>query len=213
MASRLCIRQKRGSGLQTIEIVDGKTMPTYFLFTRKQRSSATLLVVNGGVALFLYWAAHTYLPTLTSDTEALFQLLHILDIAIWVVEAMLLGLALWFWIENKHVEVKVTPTTLSYVDPTFGDVSWEVSTADITELRQVSDVRNEYLSNLIMLKDGRQKQLMYGNYRGFDRRAFFDALVLANPDIIVPDSPYRYKMQRPLWAKRIRRKIGLDKNR
>lgn len=209
----MSILQNQGLGGHTIECYEGKTMPTYFLYTRQQRSSATLLVVNAGVALFLYWAAHTYLPTLTSDTEALNQLLYVLDIAIWVVEAMLLGLALWFWIENKRVEVKVTPTTLSYVDPTFGDVSWEVNTADITELKQVSDVRNEFLSNVILLKDGGQKQLMYGNYRGFDRRAFFDALVLANPNITVPDSLYRYKMQRPRWAKRIRSKIGLDKNR
>ena len=61
-----------------------------------------------------------------------------------------------------------------------------------------------------MLKNGEQKQLMYGNYRGFDRRAFFDALVLANPKIIIPDSIYSYKIQRPSWAKRIRKKFGLD---
>lgn len=188
-------------------------MPTYFLYTRKQRSSAILLIFNAGVALVLYYAAHQYLPALSSDTEALSQLLYIMDIAIWLVEALLLGLALWFWIENKHIEVRVTPSMLSYADPTFNDVSWQVDTDDIVELKQVSDVRKEHLQNLIKLKDGTHKQLMYGNYRGFNRRAFFDALVLANPNIIVPGNPYRYTMHRPLWAKRIRRAIGLDKHR
>ncbi|MCX2801880.1 hypothetical protein OQJ68_08795 [Microbulbifer thermotolerans] len=185
-------------------------MKNYFLFTRKQRSSALLLIFNAGVALLLYLAAHKYLPDLTSDKAALIQLLDVLDIAIWVVEVILLGLALWFWIENKQVRVCVTPTTLSYFDPTFTDVSWEVDICDIAELKQVSDTRQEFFSNLIVLKNGEQKQLMYGNYRGFDRRAFFDALVLANPNIIVPESIYSYKIQRPSWAKRIRKKLGLD---
>ncbi|WP_372965908.1 hypothetical protein [Marinobacter sp.] len=183
-------------------------MTTYFIFTRKQRSSALLLVVNAVVALLLYLAAHKYLPGLTSDQDALTQLFDILDIAVWVVEAILLGLAFWFWFENKEIRVCVTPTTLSYFDPTFSDVSWEVSISDIKELKQVSDTGQEFFSNLIVLKNGEQKQLMYGNYRGFDRRSFFDALVLANPDMIVPENIYSYKIQRPAWAKRIRKKFG-----
>ncbi|WP_049722971.1 hypothetical protein [Gilvimarinus polysaccharolyticus] len=185
-------------------------MTTYFIFTRKQRSSALLLIVNAGVAFLLYVAAHKYLPNLTVDKNALIQFLDILDIAIWVVEAILLGLALWFWFENKEVRVCVTPTTLSYFDPTFNDVSWQVNVSDITELKQISDAMQEFSSNIIVLKNGEKKQLMYGNYRGFDRRAFFDALVLANPDIIVPENTYSYKIQRSSWAKRIRKKFGLD---
>jgi len=188
----------------------GKNMTTYFIFTRKQRASALLLIINAGVTLLLYLAAHKYLPNLTSDKSALTQLFEVLDIAIWVVEAILLGLALWFWLENKQIRVCVTPTTLSYFDPTFTDVSWQINISDITELKQVSDTRRDFVSNLIMLKNGEQKQLMYGNYRGFNRRAFFDALVLANPNIVVPESIYSYKIQRPLWAKRIRKKFGLE---
>ncbi|GAA6173370.1 hypothetical protein NBRC116592_30400 [Colwellia sp. KU-HH00111] len=186
------------------------TMTTYFTFTRQQRSSALLLMVNAGVALLMYLAAHKYLPNLTSDKNALTQLLDILDIAIWVVEAFLLGLALWFWLENKQIKVCVTSSYLSYFDPTFSDVSWQVNIFDITELKQVSDSRQDFMSNLIVLKNGEQKQLMYGNYRGFDRRAFFDALVLANSNIIVPENIYSYKIQRPSWAKRIRKRLGLD---
>ncbi|HAW93779.1 MULTISPECIES: hypothetical protein [unclassified Arsukibacterium] len=185
-------------------------MKIYFTFMRKQRSSALLLILNAGVLLLLYLAAHKYLPDLTSDKNALGQLFKILDIAIWIVEAILLGLALWFWLENKQVRVCVSSTTLSYFDPTFNDVSWQVNILDIIELKQVSDVRQDFLSNLIVLKNGEHKQLMYGNYRGFDRRAFFDALVSANPNISVPNSIYSYKKQRPLWAKRIRKKLGLD---
>lgn len=185
-------------------------MTTYFIFTRKQRSSALLLVFNAGVALLLYLAAHKFLPNLTSDRVALTQLLDVLDIAIWVVEAALLGLAMWFWFENKQIRVCVTPTDLSYFDPTFSDVGWQVNIFDIKELKQVSNVRQDFLSNLIVLKNGEQKQLMYGNYRGFDRQGFFDALVLANPNIIVPENIYSYKIQRPSWAKRIRKRLGLD---
>ena len=185
-------------------------MKTYFIYTRKQRSTALLLVFNAGVALLLYLAAHKYLPVLTSDINALTEFFAVLDIAIWIVEAVLLGLALWFWFENKQIRVSVMPTILSYFDPTFKDVDWKVNVFDIVELKQVSDVRKDFFSNIIVLKNGEQKQLMYGNYRGFDRRAFFDALVLANPKIIIPDSIYSYKIQRPSWAKRIRKKFGLD---
>lgn len=185
-------------------------MTTYFLFTRKQRSSALLLVFNAGVALLLYLAAHKFLPNLTSDRDSTAQLLDVFDIAIWAVEAILLGLAMWFWFENKQIRVCVTANKLCYFDPTFWDVEWQVNVFDIKELKQVSNVRQDSFSNLIVLKNGEQKRLMYGNYRGFDRQAFFDALVLANPNIIVPENKYSYKTQRPSWAKRVRKKLGLD---
>jgi hypothetical protein len=67
-------------------------MATHFIFTRKQRSSALLLVFNAGVALVLYGAAHRYLPNLTSDSTALNELFDVLDIAIWFIEATLVGI-------------------------------------------------------------------------------------------------------------------------
>ena len=161
-------------------------MGSLFIFTRKQRSSAILLVFNAVVALLLYLAAHEYLPNLSYDKNALAELFSVLDIAIWIIEAILIGLALWFWFENKEIRVCVTPTTLSYFDPTFSDVNWQVNVFDIEELKQVSDTRQDYFSNFIVLKNGEKKQLMYGNYRGFDRRKFFNALVLANPKISEP---------------------------
>ncbi|MCF2949936.1 hypothetical protein L0668_17585 [Paraglaciecola aquimarina] len=185
-------------------------LANYFIYTKKQRSSSMSLVLNGGILFFLYLAAHKYLPYLTNDKSALSQLLDILDIAIWFVEAFIFGLAIWFWFENKEIKVCVTPTTLSYFDPTFSDVSWQVNISDITELKQITDTRQDFSSNLIVLKNGDTKQLMYGNYRGFDRRAFFDALVLANPNITVPEKIYSYKIQRPTWAKRIRNKFGIN---
>ena len=184
-------------------------MATHFTFKRKQRSSALLLVFNAGVALVLYEAAHRYLPNLTSDITALNQIFDVLDIAIWFIEAALLGLALWFWCENKEIRVCVSSTKLSYVDPTFSDVSWQVNIDDITELKQVSDTRQN-TANLIVLKSGEKKQLMYGNYCGFNRRAFFDALAAANPNIILPNKLYRYQIQTPSWAKRIRKKFGIE---
>ena len=184
-------------------------MATHFTFKRKQRSSALLLVFNAGVALVLYEAVHRYLPNLTSDITALNQIFDVLDIAIWFIEAALLGLALWFWCENKEIRVCVSSTKLSYFDPTFSDVSWQVNIDDITELKQVSDTRQN-TANLIVLKSGEKKQLMYGNYRGFNRRAFFDALAAANPNIILPNKLYRYQIQTPSWAKRIRKKFGIE---
>ena len=183
-------------------------MATHFIFTRKQRSSALLLVFNAGVALVLYEATHRYLPILTTDSTALNELFDVLDIAIWFIEATLLGLALWFWCEDKEIRVCVSSTKLSYFDPTFGDISWQVNIDDITQLKQISDTR-QHISNFIVLKSGENKQLMYHNYRGFNRHAFFEALATANPNIILPDNPNRYKIQRPSWAKRIRKKFGL----
>ena len=184
-------------------------MTTHFIFTRKQRSFALLLVFNAGVALVLYQASHQYLPNFTSDTTALNELFYVLDIAIWFIEATLLGLALWFWCENKAIKICVSSSKLSYFDPTFSDVSWQVNVDDIKELKQVSDTRQN-IANFIELKSGEKKQLMYHNYRGFNRHAFFEALTAANPSIILPENPNRYKIQRPAWAKRIRKKFGLD---
>ncbi|APE05094.1 hypothetical protein BM528_04330 [Alteromonas sp. RW2A1] len=184
-------------------------MATHFIFTRKQRSSALLLVFNAGVALVLYEAAHRYLPILTTDNTALNELFDVLDIAIWFIEATLLGLALWFWYENKEIRVCVSSTKLSYFDPTFSDISWQVNIDDIMELKQISDTRQN-IANFIELKSGEKKQLMYHNYHGFNRHAFFEALAAANPSIILPDNPNRYKTQRPAWAKRIRKKFGRD---
>jgi len=99
-------------------------MTAHFIFIRKQRSSALLLIFNAVVALLMYWAANNYLPDLTSNKKAITQIFDILDIAIWFIEAILIGLAMWFWFENKQIRVCVTPTTLSYFDLTFGDVSW-----------------------------------------------------------------------------------------
>lgn len=188
----------------------GHFMANYFTFTRKQRASAILLAFNAGLMFLLYTAAHTYLPELTNDTKAVTEILSIFDIAIWPLEVILLGLALWFWFENKAINITVTPSALSYFDPTFSDVCWEVNVADIVELKQVTNSQQDYTSNLIVLKDGERKQLMYGNYRGFDRRAFFEALVKANPTIKVPEKIYSYQMQRPAWAKRVRKKLGFS---
>lgn len=129
-------------------------MIAHFIFIRKQRSSALLLTFNACVALLMYLAANKYLPDLTSDKNAIKQIFDILDIAIWFIEAILIGLAMWFWLENKQIRVCVTPTTLSYFDPTFGDVSWQVNISDITELKQVTDTRKEFFSNIIVLKNG-----------------------------------------------------------
>ena len=183
-------------------------MTAIFTYTKRQRSSAALLMLNATVALLLYFAAHRYLPNLSNDKAALTEVFYILDIVIWLVEAVLVGLAAWFWFENKTIKVCVTSTALCYCDPTFSDIEWQVKIADIAEVKQVTDTRREYSSNYIVLKNGDRKQIMYGNYKNFDRRAFFDALLFANSDIVVPEKTYSYKTQRPAWAKRIRKKFG-----
>lgn len=67
------VSEVKWPSVEEIDPYAGKNMTMYFIFVRKQRSSALLLVVNAGVALLLYVAAHKYLPNLTSNKNALTQ--------------------------------------------------------------------------------------------------------------------------------------------
>tara|TARA_R110000868_G_scaffold51432_4_gene163032 strand:- start:645 stop:1187 length:543 start_codon:yes stop_codon:yes gene_type:complete len=172
-------------------------MVNYFKYTRKQRRMAVTLLFNALLAFAMYVAASHYLPQF--DQSAATEIFTILDIAIWIIEALLIGVAAYFWIENKSIELWVTPKELHYFDPTFTDCGWTLAINDIVELEQYTDIQSNFTNTNVVLKSGERKQLTFGNF-SIDRRAFFAALKKANPQIKLPDNPYLYGIRRPQWA-------------
>lgn len=180
-------------------------MVTYFHYERKQRKSALILLMNALVALAMFFAAHHYFPAMQGHDP---KILEILNIAIWPIELILLALAIYFWKENKAVKIWISPKEFYYFDPTFGDIEWRVPVADIIAFKQSTDTRGSFLNHYFVLKSGDSKSLTLGNHH-IDKRAFVEALKKANPEMEVPDNPYRYKRERPAWAKRL---LGIDKD-
>lgn len=172
-------------------------MPHYFRYTRKQRRMSITLLLNALVVYCMYLAAMHYLPRF--DPHAAAEIIAVADIVIWPVEAILIGLAAYFWFENKQVELWVTPSELHYFDPTFSDYGWTVKTKDIAEIEQFSDVNKTYTVTQVVLHTGETKQINY-SCLPIDRRAFFDALKKGNSTIKLPSNPYLYKSRKPKWA-------------
>ncbi|MGI5310419.1 hypothetical protein [Rheinheimera sp. WS51] len=172
---------------------------TYFKYSRSQRSMAITLLLNAVVAYAMYLAAAHYLPKY--DQAAATEIMAVADIAIWIIEAILVGIALYFWFKNKSIELSVTAKELHYFAPTFADHGWTVPIAEVVALEQFTDVQRNYSTTLIALSSGERKQLMYNNF-SIDRKVFFAALKQANPKITLPKNPYYYEVNRPKWAKK-----------
>jgi hypothetical protein len=172
---------------------------TYFHYKRKQRRIALTLLLNALLALCMHFAAAHYLPKF--DQAAAAELLLIADIAIWFIIAILIGIAIYFWFEDKSIELRVSANSLHYYDPTFMDYGWTVPVADILAIEQYTDVQQHFMNTYIVLKSGERKQLMYSNL-SIDRWAFYAALNKANPNITLPANPYQYEMRKPKWAQK-----------
>jgi hypothetical protein len=180
-------------------------MVTYFHYERKQRKTALILLMNAVLCLAIFFALHHYLPTMRNHVS---EALDIINIAIWPIEFILLALATYFFRANKAVTIWISPKEFYYFDPTFGDFEWRVPVADIVAFKQSTDTRGGYLNHYFILKSGESKSLTLGNHH-IDKRAFIEALKKANPAMEVPDNPYRYKSERPAWARRL---LGIDKD-
>lgn len=147
----------------------------------------------------MHLAAAHFLPQF--DPVAAAKLLLIADMVIWFIIAILIGIAIYFWLEDKSIELRVSANSLHYYDPTFMDYGWTVPVADILAIEQYTDVQQHFMNTFIVLKSGERKQLMYSNF-SIDRRAFYAALKKANPNIKLPANPYQYEMRKPKWAQK-----------
>nr|WP_136252739.1 hypothetical protein [Ningiella ruwaisensis] len=169
------------------------------------RRFALILVMNAVVLAAMYWVAINYIWT---EQEHSFTRTTLPAVLI-IIEALLLGLALYFYIRNQEVQIWVSPSEFHYSDPVWGDFGFTVSVNDIVALRQIRSATNNSDKHLLQLKSGETKQIMYQNY-SVDRQKLFDALKKANPSIVVPSGPWEYEVTRPQWAKKIREKAGLS---
>lgn len=179
----------------------------YFNYERRQRKSAAICLLNVIVSFIMLLLAHKYAPADTQK-EATEALLFYGNIAVGVVSVILLSLAAYFFIKNKSIRVWVSSTEFGIVDPTFGDFELIVNVQDIAEFSQTQSPGSDILNTGVLMKDGTYERLVFNNYK-LDKKAFLAALVKANPNIVVPDSPYAHKIIRPQWAKRIRAKLNL----
>jgi len=158
------------------------------------------------VLLFcMYMALVKYLPEYAVSNKAI-ETLNIITIAMWMIEITLLCIAIYLWRKNKTFCLSVSPTELYYNDPNFGDQTYRIPVRDILELSQYTNTQQSGLTNSLRLVNGEHVQLMYHNY-SIDRKAFFAALIKANPIIKVPKNPNRYDIARPEWAKKL---LGKD---
>lgn len=164
-------------------------MVTYFHYTRKQRKIAMTLIWNALLALGIYIVASIYLPL---NGRAGVELLNVIDILIWCVEIVLIGIAVYFWFSNKSIELKVTSRDFHYYDPTFGDYGFTVPIKDIVEIEQYTGIQQNFRNTFVVMNNGDRNQCLYFNYP-IDIVSFFSAIKQANPNIKLPDHPYEYE--------------------
>ena len=176
-------------------------MHSYYHFVRKTRRFSLIVLMNAGLLALMFFAAETYLIDDGFDSIVL--------IAVAIIECMLLGVAIYLWLINKQVEVRVSAKEFYYHDPLFGSEKLTIAVSDIVAIEQIQSASNRISRNLLRLKDGTFHELMYQNYN-IDRQAMFDALKKANNNIKLPESIWAYRQTRPTWAKAARKRIGLD---
>lgn len=173
-------------------------MQVYFQYIKKQRTVAYTILFNAVLLLAMYMALVRYLPQF-NQSDATDELLYVASIAVWPIELILLSLAIYYYINNKAFVMKVTSSEFYYYDPTFTELVYRIPMVEIVAIEQFTDPHRTWTTNHLVLTSGERRQLMYGNFN-IDRNSFFKALKRANPNIVVPENPYRYKMRRPNWA-------------
>ncbi|MFC4701747.1 hypothetical protein ACFO4O_16465 [Glaciecola siphonariae] len=161
--------------------------------------------MNAVLLAGICWAIITYILTGPTHEDSR----DIVLAAVLLAELIILGIALYFFIRNKEVQIWVSPSEFHYSDPVFGDYGFTASVNDITALRQIRSATNQYAEHIVEFKTGESKRIMYQNY-SIDRQKLFDALQKANPSIIVPDGPWEYEITRPQWAHKVREKLNID---
>jgi hypothetical protein len=174
---------------------------TYYQFLKHQRTAAYTLVFNMFLLIAMYYALVKYLPEYASGAD-ITETLELITIAMWPIEITLFCFAVYLWRKNKAFCLSVSPVELYYFDPNFGDQSYRIPVKDILEIDQFTNTQQAGLTNRVMLVNGEHIDLMYHNF-WIDRKAFFAALVKANPNIKVPSNPSRYEITKPAWAKKL----------
>jgi hypothetical protein len=161
----------------------------HFYYQRKQRRSALTLLLNVGVLLTMWFAAHEYLTPEAFGQQAE-ELLYWIDIAAPIVCLLLLVGASWMWLSNKSFEIALTNTGLKVTDPLSSTYTWELPLDTITEIRHEYDVHTKYTVIWVFTHSGDAKQLTQ-NYH-FSRKKLYAAIKKVAPHITLPQNPYRF---------------------
>ncbi|WP_417731568.1 hypothetical protein [Rosistilla oblonga] len=158
-----------------------------YLYERKQRHTALVLLLNMGVLIAMYAAARKWIE----PSEASDQLFYWVNIAVPVVELCLLLLAIYFWLKNGRFRMSVDTNRFTVDDPISKTYSFSVPVSEIEGIRQTYRNHTNYTTTIMYMKSGETIQLT-PNYN-YSRRALYDALKEANPTIQLPEHPYRFK--------------------
>ncbi|QEG38932.1 hypothetical protein [Roseimaritima ulvae] len=162
-------------------------MSDFYRYEKKQRRTAITLLFNMLVLLLMYGAARA----LIEPSEEAEQLFFWMNIALPVVELVLLLGALFFWIQNGTFRVSVDAERFEIVDPLFKDFSFSVPVSEIVEIRQTHQKHHNYSSIMMCMQSGEKHQITQ-NYR-YHRGKLYAALAKANADIQLPKHAYRSK--------------------
>lgn len=162
-------------------------MQYLFLYERKQRKTAKIVLLNMSVLLAMFIAAHHFVE----KSQAGMELLYWVNIAFPIVEAILLLFALYLWTKNGAFHLSLTTATLKMHDPMFKEYSWEVKISDILEIKHRHQKQGGHTTIKICLKNEEARYLTT-NYN-YDRKKLYEAIAQCNPNVIMPESAYRFK--------------------
>ncbi len=145
------------------------------------------LLLNIGVLLVMYFAAHRWLE----PTEAGRQMLFWINIVAPVVAVALLLLAAYFWRKNGTFRVTVDDTHFEIAEPFILGSSFSVPVCDIVEIRHVHQKVSDHSMILMQMKSGERHQITTN--RSFDRGKLYAALAGVNSAIQLPVNPLLFK--------------------
>ncbi|WP_345324176.1 hypothetical protein [Novipirellula rosea] len=158
-----------------------------YLYERRQRRTAMLLLINMGVLFAMYVAARK----LIQPTEAAEQLFYWMNIALPVVELGLLVVAVLFWVQNKTFRIAVDADQFEIIDPLSKNASFSVPVSEIVEISQTYEKHVGFSKITMQMKSGKRIQILQ-NYN-YNRGKLYAALAKANPTIRLPEHAFRFK--------------------
>lgn len=164
-------------------------MNPIYSYKRYQRKSAGMIGINIFI-LFCFQKLSAMFLTVEKYGNDAIELNYWIGIAFPVTAIVLFIFAIYLWINNKSFSLVLTNTTLSVNDPMFGDFSFEVNIDNIEEIIHSYEFHNKHTRIIIKTKDNK-KYYLTQNYR-YNRKALYEQIKKLNPNIIMPESPYRF---------------------
>ncbi|QDS93958.1 hypothetical protein FF011L_27350 [Roseimaritima multifibrata] len=162
-------------------------MSDFYVYERRQRRTALVLLGNMAFLLTMYFAAKHFLE----PSKATEQLFFWANIVLPIVEVGLFLVAVRFWRQNDTLRIAVDANRFEIVDPLSKDASFSVPVNDIVKIEHTYSKHVGFNSIMMYLKDGERFRIST-NY-ACSRPKLYAALAKANPAIQLPKNAWRFK--------------------